>query len=579
MMENQIHSAMSIQRRPLPGERSDSLDQDNLLARLYAARGIRSPEELDLSLGRLIPPIELAHLDAAARMLADLRTHQGRVLILGDYDADGATGTALMVLGLSALGFQQLDFLCPDRFRYGYGLSEAMLPLILAQKPDLLITVDNGISSLEGVAAVKAAGIQVIVTDHHLPGDELPQADVIVNPNLKDSAFPSKALAGVGVAFYLLLALRAHLRETGLITPDNEPNLADLTDLVALGTVADLVPLDQNNRILVAAGLKRIRAGRCRPGIQALFELANRQSVRCAASDLGFAIAPRLNAAGRLDDMSLGIRCLLAENLASARPLAAELDGLNRERRELEAQMQAEAEAILSTTWDKVSAETLSGISLFGDGWHQGVVGILASRVKERFHCPVIAFAPAEDETILKGSGRSIEGLHLRDTLDAIAARHPDLILRFGGHAMAAGLSIQRVNFDRFQQAFETEVAERLAGRSGQRIWLTDGALAGADLTLQRAEQIRYAGPWGQAFPEPLFDGRFRVLSQRRVGTKHLKLLLLETETGLEMDAIAFGQADQVGDGLSEIEAVYRLDANEYRGQTRLQLQLLHIQD
>ncbi|MBF0255343.1 MAG: single-stranded-DNA-specific exonuclease RecJ, partial [Gammaproteobacteria bacterium] len=482
----------------------------------------------------------------------------------------------LAVRGLRALGFAQVDFLAPDRFRYGYGLSPEIVELALPRRPDLLITVDNGISSLSGVAAAKAAGLRVIVTDHHLPGAQLPAADVLVNPNLADSGFPSKALAGVGVVFYLLLALRARLRNRGWFAQRSEPNLAEFTDLVALGTVADVVPLDRNNRILVEQGLKRIRSGRGNAGIRALLELAGRNLAAISAGDLGFVAGPRLNAAGRLDDMTLGIHCLLEDNPERARGLAQQLDQLNRERRSIEAEMQQQAEWVLETMFAGTS-DWPQGVCLQGEDWHQGVVGILASRVKERLHRPVIAFAPGEDGN-LKGSGRSIEGLHLRDVLDAVASQNPGLVHRFGGHAMAAGLTIGADDFGAFQQAFDAEVRRQLGDRPPEPVIHSDGPLQQVDFSLDTAWRLRQAGPWGQRFPEPLFDGRFRILQRRIVGERHLKLRLQPLAEGPELDAIAFFMAEHLQHPGDELHAVYRLDVNEFRGEHNLQLQLVHIE-
>lgn len=550
---------------------------DPLLARIYAARGTTDPASLDLAASRLLHPARLEGLPAAVALLQSALQQQQRLLIVGDYDADGATGTALAVRGLKALGYHQVDFLAPDRFRYGYGLSPAIVELALERRPDLLITVDNGISSIDGVAAAKAAGLRVIVTDHHLPGSQLPQADVLVNPNLPDSAFPSKALAGVGVVFYLLLALRAGLREQGCFAaPGSEPKLVELIDLVALGTVADVVPLDYNNRILVEQGLRRIRSGRANPGIQALLELAGRDPQRAVAADLGFAAGPRLNAAGRLDDMTLGIQCLLEDDPGRATELARQLDRLNRERRSIESAMQQQAEILLEAMFQGQACWP-QGVCLQGEDWHQGVVGIVASRVKDRLHRPVIAFASAEDGS-LKGSGRSIEGLHLRDALDAVASRHPGLIQRFGGHAMAAGLSIDAGDFTAFAQAFDDEVRRQLGDQPLEPEIHSDGALSANELCLDTAWRLRMAGPWGQHFPEPLFDGRFRVVQRRIVGEQHLKLRLQPLPEGPELDAIAFFMAEQEQYPGDELHAAYRLDINHYRGEQNLQLQIVHIE-
>jgi single-stranded-DNA-specific exonuclease len=501
---------------------------------------------------------------------------QWRILIIGDYDADGATGTALAMRGLAALGFVHLDYLVPDRFRYGYGLSPAIVELALERRPELLVTVDNGISSIEGVALARTAGLRVLITDHHLPGPELPEADVILNPNLADNGFPSKALAGVGVVFYLLMGLRQHLRTLGYFNEQRpEPNLAALADLVALGTVADVVPLDQNNRILVQLGLNRIRQGLACPGIAALIKISKRAAERLQAADLGFAIGPRLNAAGRLEDMSLGIECLLSNDPEQAMQRASQLDQLNLERRSIEADMRQEAEAMLD--WLPESSQDWPlGVCLKGENWHEGVIGILASRLKERLYRPVILFAPAENGD-LKGSGRSVEGLHLRDTLEAMAQQNPGLIQRFGGHAMAAGLTIATGDFTDFALAFAAEVTKRFGGQAPEPVLWSDGPLATESLQLELAHSLRDAGPWGQGFAEPAFDGRFRVLQRRLVGEQHLKLLLSPLDRELPLDAIGFYMGelcDQLGD---EVHLLYRLEVNHYQGQERLQLQILHL--
>lgn len=567
-------------RREVPPEAIRPFaDLDGLLGRIYAARGIRSREELDLSAGCLISPERLDGVGVAVELLHRTLIEDGRILVVGDYDADGATGTALAVRGLRALGFGQVDFLAPDRFRFGYGLSPEIVALALERGPDLILTVDNGVSSIEGVAAAKAAGIHVIVTDHHLPGEQLPEADAIVNPNLQAADFPSKALAGVGVVFYLLLALRTHLRAQGWFEAPArpEPNLGHLCDLVALGTVADVVPMDRNNRILVGQGLNRIRSGKGVVGVRALLEAAGRDPAKATATDLGFAAAPRLNAAGRLEDMTLGIECLLTDDPAEARGLADRLDGLNRERRGIEGEMRREAEVVLDGLLRENGHEWPFGVCLYGDNWHQGVVGIVASRVKERIHRPVIAFAPTGEGT-LKGSGRSVEGLHLRDALDAIATRHPELIVRFGGHAMAAGLTLNAGDLDRFQRAFDDEVRARFGEQGIDPLLHTDGELAPERFNLETAQLLREAGPWGQRFPEPTFDGDFRVMERRVVGERHLKLALQPAGEGPVLEAIAFFMGDSpvaLGD---TVRAVFRLDVNEFRGARNLQLQILHLE-
>ncbi|MBU0500458.1 MAG: single-stranded-DNA-specific exonuclease RecJ [Gammaproteobacteria bacterium] len=568
-----------LQREACPEAVLSLSGLDGLLGRIYAARGIRSPEELDLAPGGLISPEHMDGVAVAVDLLRQCLLANNRILVVGDYDADGATGTALAVRGLRALGFGQVDYLAPDRFRFGYGLSQGIVELALTRSPDMILTVDNGVSSIEGVAAAKAAGVIVVITDHHLPGDRLPDADAIINPNLDDATFPSKALAGVGVVFYLLLALRARLRESGWFdsTARPEPNLGLLCDLVALGTVADVVPLDRNNRILVGQGLQRIRSGRGVAGIRALLAAAGRDTAKATAADLGFAAAPRLNAAGRLDDMTLGIECLLTDDPFEAKRLAERLDAFNRERRVIEVEMRREAEDVLDGLLRGNDEDWPFGVCLFGDAWHQGVVGIVASRVKDRIHRPVIAFAPAGDGT-LKGSGRSIEGLHLRDTLDAIAARHPGLIVRFGGHAMAAGVTLNDGDFNRFHGAFDQAVREQLGEQGIEPSLHTDGELEPGRFNLETAAMLREAGPWGQHFPEPTFDGSFRVLNWRIVGENHLKMQLRPLTSGPDVDAIAFYMAEWADRPADEIRAVYRLEVNEFRGERNLQLQILHLE-
>ena len=544
-----------------------------VLRRVYAARNISGEDELDNSLTRLHSPAVLKGLSQAVDLLVAALQKQERILVVGDFDADGATSSALMVAALREMGAESVDYLVPNRFEFGYGLTPEIVEVASARAPDLIITVDNGISSLSGVAAARQQGIRVLVTDHHLPGSELPRADAIVNPNQPGDTFPSKNLAGVGVAFYLLMALRGRLRESGWFEDGQrkEPNLADFLDLVALGTVADLVPLDHNNRVLVQQGLQRIRAGRCRPGIRALLEVAGRNASRLVAADFGFAVGPRLNAAGRLDDMSLGIDCLLSANPARARQLAEQLDALNRERREIEADMKTQAlEHVKQLHFD---ADRLPlGLCLYNAGWHQGVIGILAARIKERFHRPVIAFA-ASGAGEIKGSARSIPGLHIRDTLDAIAARHPEVLQKFGGHAMAAGLSLAESQLPVFEAAFQAELKDRLNEETLTGVLESDGALEAGEFSLELAELLRSAGPWGQGFPEPLFDGCFTVVNQRVVGEHHLKLSVRPDGGRQVLDAIAFNQAaeHQLEKG-QRVRLAYRLDSNEYRGLLGLQL-------
>lgn len=567
-------SAKCIQPRTVPDACGLPGDEavHPLLRRIFTARQAAGAE-LERGLSGLLAPGGLKGIDTAVDLLETALRQQQRILVVGDFDADGATSSALMMAALRETGASRVSYLVPDRFRFGYGLTPEIVDVALQQEPDLLITVDNGISSIEGVARAQEAGVRVLVTDHHLPGEQLPAADAIVNPNQPGDNFPSKALAGVGVAFYLMMALRSRLRDTGWFTEQGiaEPNLASYLDLVALGTVADVVPLDENNRLLVRQGLRRIRAGHCRPGIRALLEVAGRNVTRVIAADFGFAAGPRLNAAGRLDNMSLGIECLLSGSMQQATRLAKELDALNRERRDIEADMKADANRLLDAM-SLDSDDLPAGFCLYDAGWHQGVIGILASRIKEQFHRPVIVFADA-GEGILKGSARSIPGLHIRDVLDAVAARHPDVLNRFGGHAMAAGLSLEAARLDDFRQAFLAELERQLDETMLTGVLETDGELGPDDFNLALSELLRDAGPWGQGFPEPLFDGLFQVVSQRVVGERHLKLSLRPQAGGPVVDAIAFSQVERfvpaVGD---RVRVVYRLDSNEYQGMLSLQL-------
>ncbi|MTH45244.1 single-stranded-DNA-specific exonuclease RecJ [Intestinirhabdus alba] len=565
---------IQLRRREVDETARLPADLPPLLRRLYASRGVRSARELERGVKGLLPWQQLSGIDKAVEILWSAFREGTRIVVVGDFDADGATSTALSVLGMRALGCDNISYLVPNRFDDGYGLSPEVVDQAHARGAQLIVTVDNGISSHAGVAHAKSLGIPVLVTDHHLPGDTLPDAEAIINPNLRDCGFPSKALAGVGVAFYLMLALRTFLRDKGwfderAIAP---PNLAELLDLVALGTVADVVPLDANNRILIWQGLSRIRAGKCRPGIKALLEVANRDAQRLVASDLGFALGPRLNAAGRLDDMSVGVALLLCDNIGEARVLANELDALNQTRKEIEQGMQAEA----LTLCEKLerSREALpGGLAMYHPEWHQGVVGILASRIKERFHRPVIAFAPAGDGT-LKGSGRSVQGLHMRDALERLDTLYPGLIVKFGGHAMAAGLSLEEARFDEFQRCFGELVTEWLDPAQLQGEVLSDGPLSAAEMTMDVAQMLRDAGPWGQMFPEPLFDGRFRLLQQRLVGERHLKVMVEPAGGGPLLDGIAFNidTARWPDNGVRDVELAYRLDINEFRGNRSLQI-------
>ncbi|WGE91848.1 single-stranded-DNA-specific exonuclease RecJ [Actinobacillus genomosp. 1] len=557
---------------------STILSDNPLLNRLYQSRGIHSVQELERSLQYLHRPQQLANIQQAVSLLVEAFKQQSRIVIVGDFDADGATSTALTLLALRQLGFENVDYLIPDRFSQGYGLSVAVAEMVLAKGTDLVVTVDNGISSFEGIALLKSHNIKVLVTDHHLPADTLPNADAMVNPNLADCNFPSKSLAGVGVAFYVMLALRSQMREEQLFS-GKEPNLAELLDLVALGTVADVVPLDHNNRILVHQGLNRIRSGHCRVGIRSLAEVAKRDLTSLQASDLGFAIAPRLNAAGRLENMSLGVELLIAENMEIARRLAFELDSLNQTRKEFEQEMKTEALAICATLPSLMQKEQAHGITLYQADWHQGVIGILASRIKDQFHRPVIAFAQeSEDSEYLKGSARSISGLHMRDLLERIDVKYPDLIIKFGGHAMAAGLTIHQNNFLKFQHIFDEVIDEIIEPEQLQGVIYTDGELSSNELNLQVAELLQQAGPWGQSFPEPIFEGEFKILQQRVLGGKHLKLMVEKPYGGL-FDAIWFNADLRAFPDLSIKSArlIYKLDINEFKGNKNLQLRVESI--
>lgn len=544
------------------------------LKQIYANRGVDRLDDITLPLSQLAPPSALKGAQAAAEMLADAIEFHASVVIVGDFDADGATSCALAVSLLKQMGLEEVTYLVPNRFEFGYGLTPEIVGIAAQYQPDVLVTVDNGIASIDGVMAAQMLGMSVIITDHHLPGDTLPEADIIVNPNQPGCPFPSKALAGVGVMFYVLTALRAELRGRGWFESMgiDIPNLADALDLVALGTVADVVPLDKNNRTLVAAGLARMRSGRARPGIEALFEVAGRDISQVSSTDLGFVAGPRLNAAGRLDDMSVGIECLLAESSASARILATQLNDFNKERKEIERTMQTDAMTLLEKGDLSVGNEDFA-LSLFREDWHQGVVGILASRIRERFHRPTIVFAQSGDGE-LKGSGRSIPGVHLRDALDRVATSTPDLITKFGGHAMAAGLSLSQDDLPRFREAFNRVVAQALKGSLPDQVTVTDGQLPESDLTLGLAEALESGGPWGQAFEAPSFEGVFTISDMRVVGEKHLKFRLF-TEAGL-IDAIAFNAEVETWtrDKPRTLRCVYRPCVNEYRGERRLQLQI-----
>ncbi len=538
-----------------------------VLRRIYLARNVRSEDELDYSLARLPSPWLLSGMEVMVRRLMEAIRSNRRIMIIADYDADGATSCAVAKLGLQMFGAEHVSYVVPDRFRYGYGLTPEIVALASERNPDMIITVDNGISSIEGVTAAHERGLQVLITDHHLPGERLPDADAIVNPNVPGDRFPGKALAGVGVMFYVLMALRARLREAGWFGHRGikEPNLGQLLDLVALGTVADVVPLDRINRILVHQGLLRIRSGQLHVGLAAILEVANRAHDSIVASDLGFAVGPRLNAAGRLDDMSLGIECLLSEEIERARTLVAELDAMNRERRQIEEQMKAEALALLNELESPGKEHAMSGVCLFDDSWHQGVIGIVASRIKDRLQRPVIAFAPAGDGEI-KGSARSIPEVHIRDVLSEVAAAHPELLNKFGGHAMAAGMSLRLADYPVFALAFDAAVKARLEGVDVDRAIYTDGRLDERVLGLDFAEQLGRAGPWGQGFPEPVFEGKFDVVHARVVGEKHVKFVLGLPGISGVIDAIAFFvERPESWVGSRRINVAYRLAVNEFR--------------
>jgi len=579
-----------IVRRAQVNDHHLSIDLHPLIKQLYARRGVLSSDELLLTTKQLIPVEELLGIDKACQLLHQDFLNKNKIIIVGDFDADGATSTALMMEALSLLGFSNHSFIVPNRFEFGYGLTPEIVDIAFQQQAKTIITVDNGISSIEGVTRAKELGIAVIVTDHHLPGKQLPNADAIVNPNQPHCTFASKSIAGVGVAFYLMLGLRKYFREHNIFEKFAmpEPNLAQLLDLVALGTVADVVSLDANNRILVAQGLKRIRAGKTRFGIQALIEIAGRNQQRLVASDFGFALGPRINAAGRLDDMSYGINCLLANDLMTARAMAQELDALNKARREIEQGMQVEAENIFKQLKLK-QTEMPNAIALYQADWHQGVIGIVAGRLKEKFHRPSIVFALAKesengDSSIesnsdceIKGSARSIPGLHIRDLLEHISTQHPGLIHKFGGHAMAAGLSIKLADFETFQQYFEQIASDWLTAENLQSTVLSDGEIPASEMNITFAEQLRLAGPWGQNFLEPLFDDEFEIIQQRLVGEKHLKLVVQKNQQ--LFDAIAFNIDPKIWPNSSakKIHLAYRLDVNEFRGKRNLQLMVENL--
>jgi len=545
-----------------------------ILQKVFSHRKVKAPDEIEYSLTNLTGFNQLKGIDSAAEIIVNAIKSKQKILIVGDFDADGATSTAVSLRVLKMFGHSNVTSLVPNRFDFGYGLSPELVEVACQDKPDLLITVDNGISSLEGVAAARAAGIQVVVTDHHLAGRELPDANAIVNPNQPGCDFPSKNLAGVGVIFYVMLAVRAKLRELAYFGGQvAEPNMGSVLDLVALGTVADVVPLDANNRILVSQGLKRMQAGKACAGIQAILKIAGRDITRIVSSDLGFAIGPRLNAAGRLEDMSLGIECLVTDDFNRATLIAQQLDELNRNRREIEQGMQQQAMKSLEYLEEAIGQAQLPyGISLYNADWHQGVIGILASRIKEKFNRPVIVFA-SDDDTVIKGSARSIKGLHIRDVLDTISTQYPGMILKFGGHAMAAGLSMKKADFQTFETAFNDVVKQQADKEMLQGVIESDGELSGTEFSLPLAEAIRNAGPWGQGFVEPLFDGEFEVIDWRVVGEKHLKMELQSEDAEQPISAIAFNMpSERIRESDGFIRAAYRLDVNEFRNKKTAQL-------
>ncbi|MFH4358125.1 single-stranded-DNA-specific exonuclease RecJ [Vibrio diabolicus] len=576
---------IEIQRRPEPDL---SLLPDSIppiLKRIYINRGIKDPAQLETSARGLHSYQKLGGIEQAVELLFQAIKEQKRIIVVGDFDADGATSSALSVLALRMLGSHNVDYLVPNRFEDGYGLSPEVVDQALELGAEMIMTVDNGVSSIEGVRYAKENGITVLVTDHHLPGQVLPDVDAMVNPNLESCHFPSKALAGVGVAFYLMMALCVHMRKHNWFAAQGmqEPKLMELIDLVALGTVADVVPLDENNRILVHQGLQRIRAGKARPGIQALIEVAKRDARRLVASDFGFALGPRINAAGRLDDMSFGVELLMCNNIHAARRMASELDGLNQTRKEIEEGMKQEAMAFCERLQFGEGSELPYGLALFQRDWHQGVIGILASRIKEKFHRPVIAFADGGEGTI-KGSCRSIPGLHMRDALDFIDTQNPGLIIKFGGHAMAAGLTIKEQDFERFSRLFDEVVKKELDEAALKGVIMSDGELKPEEFSMHVAEQLRSGGPFGQAFPEPIFDGEFKVLHQKLVGEKHLKLMLEPLykghPTNVMIDGIAFNVDLRRWPDASvkTVRLAYKLDVNEFRGNQSLQLMIDHIE-
>ena len=564
-----------ILRRPTNDFNDPSLHP--VLRQIYAGRQVLSIKDLDYGLDQLLAPYELPGIVDAVKILERALISESRIIFVGDFDADGATSSALGILALKAQGAKNVTYLVPNRFEFGYGLSPAIVEVAAKMNPDLLITVDNGIADFNGVNTAKRLGMSVIITDHHLPGEQLPDADAIVNPNLHNSQFPSSSLAGVGVIFYLMIALRSHLRQTGWFDHRPEPKLSEYFDLVAVGTVADLVPLDKNNRTLVHRGLERINRGYCRPGIRALLEYKNDNTEHITPSDLGYVVGPRLNAAGRLKDISLGIECLLTDDLGEAKRIAYQLNQLNTQRKQIEAEMRAQAMDIVDNI--QLIGELPSGICLYEETWHQGIVGLIASRVKDRVNRPVVAFADAGDGQ-LKGSARSTTDLHIRDVLNGVQVKFPNLIGRFGGHAAAAGLSLRKENYDRFQSAFSEEVGIQGSGELKQNVILSDGNLEESDLSLDFARLLSRSGPWGQGFPEPVFDDEFDVVERKTVAEHHLKLRVRKKGGRKVFDAIGFFQNDQYQTVNMDrgVRMVYRLDINEYQGLYKPQLIVEYLQ-
>lgn len=569
-----------IVARPLLGRESGISESNPVIKRIYLARGIKSDSDLQHGLAQLPSPWLLTGMEEMVIYLINALEQQKKIVIVADFDADGATSCTVAMQGLRLLGATNIDYIVPNRFEFGYGLTPEIVALVIHKQADIIITVDNGISSLAGVDAAKKAGIQVLITDHHLPGEQLPAADAIVNPNLPDDEFPSRALAGVGVMFYVLLAMRSRMREQGWFRTHNmpEPNMAQLLDLVALGTVADVVALDQVNRILVHQGLLRIKSGKGHAGIKALIDISGKNLHSLGTSDLGFAIGPRLNAAGRMDDMSIGIQCLLADEPNIAQKLAMKMDQLNNDRREIEGQMKLEAMQNLKNMNVLDEQHLTAGVCLYDKDWHQGVIGILASRIKDRLNRPVIAFAQAGNGEI-KGSARSISGVHIRDVLSDIAVAHPKVLKKFGGHAMAAGLSIKLHDYPVFMLAFDKAVEQRLVDVDLDLKVYTDGQLTEAEMTLDFCELLRNSGPWGQEFPEPLFHGVFDVVQSRIVGQQHLKLVLRQPASELLIDAIAFFvERPEYWLGIRQVNIAYKLDINEYNGQRSIQFIIEYLE-